>query len=379
MYNRVRARVLLLAFSLVVMVALLYPALYRGYETLLLLTDMSATGAVPSHYLAQQLSRKTVHFSGEGRDYVADLYLSAQEPHGAIVLQHGAAQAGKDDERLVLLAEQLARAHFAVLVPEMPGAKNLKVSSEDIPVLLYAVDYLQNARILKPRRAIGIGGFSIAAGLAIHAAMLPELQDRVSFILAVGGYHDLPQTLGYMTTGHFSLDGQQYQLVPNEYGKWVFVQSNVERIDEPQQRELLQQIATHKLSDATPVSDELISQLKGEALNVYRYIENRNPEQSLHLLQQLPASLRAEINRLDLAAMDLSPLRAQLLLVHGMHDSVIPYSQSIALQRALPPSQTQLYLLKNWTHVDPHDGMFDAWQMFRALYRLLELRDTLRD
>jgi fermentation-respiration switch protein FrsA (DUF1100 family) len=64
-----------------------------------------------------------------------------------------------------------------------------------------------------------------------------------------------------------------------------------------------------------------------------------------------------------------------LLLVHGIDDNIIPYSQSIALQRALPESQSQLYLLENWTHVDPEEGTLDAWPMWRALYRLLELRD----
>lgn len=383
MPNYIKAHIprlsLLLLVSLVVIAALLYPVIYRGYEAFLLLADISNNELAPPDYVGQKPTRKLIKFTGNGRQYDADLYFTEEKPKAAIVLQHGAVTAGKDDERLVSLAEQLARAHFAVLVPEMPGAKQLRVSSEDIPVLVHAVDYLQNNIALDNNGVIGIGGFSVAAGLAIHAAMLPELRDRVSFVLAVGGYYDLAQTLGYMTTGYFSLNGQQQHLQPNEYGKWVFVQSNVERIKEPEQREQLHQIVKHKLSEATPVPDELISQLKGEALSVYRYIENRDLEQSLQLLQQLPDALRAEIKRLNLAGRDLSLLRAQLLLVHGMHDNVIPYSQSIALQRALPPSQTQLYLLKNWTHVDPHDGMFDAWQMFRALYRLLELRDTLRD
>ncbi len=375
MHSRSRRIVLLLATSLAVLLPLLYPALYRGYEALLLLADMGSSSALPSYYLTQPVSRNTIHFPGDGRQHIADLYLMEQEPRAAIVLQHGAARAGKDDPRLVLLAEQLARAHFAVMVPEMPGAKSLQVSSDDIPVLRHAVDYLRSRRILKPRRAIGIGGFSIAAGLAIQAAMQPELRKQIAFVMAVGGYYDLPQSLDYMTTGYFMFDGEQHQLQPNEYGKWVFVLSNVDKINDAQQRELLRRIATQKITQSSPNSSGLVSQLTGEARHIYRYIENRVPQRSVQLRQQLPASLQAEIMQLDLANKNLSLFTAQLLLVHGIKDNIIPYSQSIALQRAIPATQSQLFLLKNWTHVDPHDGAFDSWQMFRALYRLLELRD----
>lgn len=350
--------------------------LYRAYEAVLILGDIGNAGFVPAAYKEQKLTRQLFSYPGNGQEYVADIYTSTKEPLGAIVLQHGAVETGKDDKRLVRFAEQLARARLVVMVPEMPGARQLKVSSEDIPVLLHAVEYLQQTLSPEARSSIGIGGFSISAGLAIMAAMTPEIRDDVAFVLSVGGYHDLPQTLSFMITGYYRLNGQQYHMESNEYGKWIFVLSNVIRIKDPQQRELLEKVARHKLYYSSPLPEELASQLSGGALDIYRYITNRDPDQSLKLMHRLPPSMREEIQRIDLADKDLSQFHAQLIMVHGMNDNIIPYSQSMALRDAIPPGQSRLYLLKNWHHVDPQDdGVFDAWQMFRALYRLLELRD----
>jgi hypothetical protein len=109
---------------------------------------------------------------------------------------------------------------------------------------------------------------------------------------------------------------------------------------------------------------------------VYRYVVNRYPEKAGKLRQRLPTSLRAEIARLDLAQRDLSTLQAKLLLVHGMSDNIIPYTQSIALHQAVGAERSALYLLRGWSHVEAAEGVPDAWCMFRALYQLLLLRDS---
>ena len=55
---------------------------------------------------------------GEG-----DLYLPASQARAAMVLVPGAAVLGRDEPRLQALARSLARAGFAVLVPELPEVR----------------------------------------------------------------------------------------------------------------------------------------------------------------------------------------------------------------------------------------------------------------
>src|SRR5262245_35503274 len=70
---------------------------------------------------ARGVTRNTLTFDYSGRSYEADMYLADNFPRAALVLVPGLAPRGKEDPRLVDLATTLARAHFAVLVPNLPS------------------------------------------------------------------------------------------------------------------------------------------------------------------------------------------------------------------------------------------------------------------
>ena len=58
-------------------------------------------------------------------DAIADLYKSAEQPWGAVILVPGLTPYGKDDPRLVSFAHSLARDRFLVLVPEIANTRLL--------------------------------------------------------------------------------------------------------------------------------------------------------------------------------------------------------------------------------------------------------------
>ena len=92
------------------------------------------------------------------------------------------------------------------------------------------------------------------------------------------------------------------------------------------------------------------------------------------LIAGLPDSIRAEIAALDLAARDLGTLGARLVLVHGVEDDIIPASESRALAAAAQ-GRADLFLVDGFGHVGTEPGAFGKFALWRAVYRLLELRD----
>src|SRR5438105_13860207 len=62
--------------------------------------------------------RITVNYTVRGRAYRGDVYLPAQ-PRAGILFVPGAVEKGKDDPRVAAFANALARADFAVLVPDL--------------------------------------------------------------------------------------------------------------------------------------------------------------------------------------------------------------------------------------------------------------------
>ena len=71
-------------------------------------------------------------------------------------------------------------------------------------------------------------------------------------------------------------------------------------------------------------------------------------------------------------------LSADLLLIHGRDDPLIPATESLALAAAVPPGHAEVFVVGNLSHVDIHPGAIpDTLELWRVAYRLLTLRNGL--
>lgn len=349
----------------------------RDLEAILLLSDIAAgEKRSPLKALTPAPARVPVTYRVKGKEYTGDLYRPGEEVRAGILLVPGAAEGGKDDPRLVAFAKTLARGRFTVLVPDLAGLKSLQVSSGDVLEVADSFAHLASLPEAAPQGRAGICAFSYAAGPALLASITPAIRDRVRFVMAVGGYYDLPLVLAFFTTGYFRDEGRWQHRTPNEYGKWVFVLSNVERLSDPKDRQLFRLMAERKMEDPAAGTAELAAKLGPEGKSLYDFAANRDPSRVPLLIARLPEEVRREIAALNLADKDLSLLKARLILVHGLDDDIIPYTESAALARAVPRGQAELFLARGLFHVEVKAGILDSWRLWRAVAALLRARDS---
>lgn len=361
----------------------------RGYESLLVLID-AGVGAAPSRLklVTPAPARTRVSYLVAGRGHTADLYLpGAGVPAAAIVLVPGAVPLGKDDGRLVAFAHTLARARFAVLVPELSGFRELRLHPGNAREVADAFVYLASHPHLAPAGRAGIGAFSYALGPAVLAALEDDVRDKVHFILGVGGYHDLPRTIGYFTTGRFEFGGRWNYLEPDQYGKMVFANSSQPYLP-ALDRAILDRMVAIRLQDRTADISHLAHGFGPGGRTVDALLTNTDPARVPQLLAALPPRLRADIAALSLHNKDLARLSARLILVHGKNDNLIPYPESIALAAAVPPGQARLFIINrilghvdlSFSHLLSSEFLSrqlpDAWRMWRAVDALLAERET---
>ena len=322
--------------------------------------------------------RIPVSYKTQGREARGDLYLPSQTS-GGILLVPGVAEKGKNDPRVVTFANALARANFAVLVPDLVGVRKLKVGARDIREIADGFSYLASRPDLAPQGCAGMAAPSYALGPTVLAALEPDIRNQVHFILGIGGYYDLKQVITFFTTGFFREDGTGWRyLPPNEYGKWVFALSNADRLNDPSDRKTMRMIAERKMANSDAPVEPLTRQLHGEGRNLFDLLTNKDPERVPELVEKLPQAVRADITALDLSQHDLSALHGRLILVHGFDDALIPYTQSKALARAVPRGQARLYLIRGLAHVDIHGlAPADALKVLCAIDTLLAEQTAL--
>lgn len=294
------------------------------------------------------------------------------------MLVPGAAERGKDDPRLIAFATSLARARFVVLVPDIESLRRLTIGPEDTGRIADALRHLGGRGDIPKPGALGLVAISYAAGPAILAALAPDLRARVRFVLAVGGYYDMTAAVTFFTTGRFR-EGPQApwrHKTPNAYGKWVFLRANAGRLEDARDRWLLDAMARRKLADLDAPLDDLAARLGPEGRSVHALLANRDSEAVPALIADLPATLRSDMAALDLSHAELSRLAAELILLHGRNDGIIPYTESQALAAAVAPNRVTLCLVGNLSHVElGPGGLPDALRLLAATYRLLALRD----
>ena len=321
--------------------------------------------------------RAPVDYQVDGRARHGDLYLSPDGARGGLVLVPGVAEAGKDDPRLVALANSLARVRFAVLVPDITGLKQLRVRPADAVEIADAMRWLGARADLAPDGRLGAVAISYAVGPTLLAAL--EVGDSLRFLVALGGYYDMTALVTFFTTGYFRERGAWRYMTPNAYGKWVFARSNLVHVANDRDRALLDEMATRKMADLEADIADLARELGAEGRAIHDLLTNTEPDRVAGLIERLGPAMRADMTALDPSARDLSGLKARLILIHGRADAIVPYTESQALAAAAPAGQAALYLVEGLFHVDADLGWRDQFILLYAAIDLLEQRAPARD
>ena len=362
----------------------------RHYQAALVLQDVAAVqGATRLKASTPAPLRLPVSYTVDGRARSGVLYLSAALenctahcPRAALLAVPGAVPLAGDDPRMVAFANTMARTGFAVLVPDMPGFRELRVRPSDVREIADAFRYLSSRPELAPGGRAGMFAFSYAVGPALLAALQDDIREQVRFVVGLGGYHDLPRAMRFFTTGYFEHEGQWQHLTPDDTGKLVLVYASLDYLSAASDRALFERMVEMRGQDRHADLAALAAGLSADGKAVYALAVNTDPARFAGLFAALPAAMRADIEALNLARHNLKPLRARLYLVHGRNDNLIPYPESLALAAAAPEGQARVFLIHRVLgHVDLSFSTLLSWRFWREdlpdLWRLWRVIDLL--
>jgi hypothetical protein len=369
-----RARVRIAILGILVAVGVSGCLSAESWEAVRVLEDIEA-GHGPSALKRETPApvRREVAFAIDGRRHVADIYTPEQPVGARLILVPGFTPAGKDDSRVVALANSLGRARFRVLVPNIPGSRDLRVSTADARAIADGVLYMAALEGADGDRPLGIAAISYAVGPAILAGLTDDAGDEVDFILALGGYHDTTAVITFMTTGGYR-DGTTWQFAaPYPTSKWIFLAGNAEAVESPADRALLETIAERRRVDPDAPIDDLAVRLGPEGRALLDLMTNRDPDRVAVLIDRLSGPVRQRIAALSLAPLDLTSLAGRLILIHGRADRMIPYTESRALAAAA--GAAKLFLVGDFSHIEPSTvGWLGRLTLIDAMQALLQRR-----
>ena len=276
----------------------------------------------------------------------------AQRPLPGWLLLHGVAVQGPDHPALVRFAAAVASSGAAVMVPEVPTWSRLDLDPAPAdPIVERAVEYLIEDSMVAPG-GVTLAGFSFGCPQAIRLAAELGTAGRLRGVVGFGGYCDLEAAVRFGLTGAYEHEGRPRRAEPDPYGRWVLGANYLHRTPDCEGAEeasealraLAREAGERGLLAWDPFYDAMKSELAApmsarnrELFRVFAPPAGAEPdaaaaERIVPLIAR--AARRAhphlELPRsLDVAA--LPPVR----LLHGLDDPLVPFTETLALERRL--------------------------------------------
>ena len=245
---------------------------------------------------------------------------------GTILFIHGMSLLGHRDPRQVAVCRALATAGFQVVAPRFPALAQARIDAASPGRVAEAVLAISAAPDLADNAPIGLFSPSFSASLCLLAATRPALRDRVCAVCAVGGYADIASVLRFLMS----------EPAADPYGRLIIFSSLLHRVLGPcpnVERALATAIADDALQREPPALPAILRHLSPTDREVVHNVMHdlawcgSMAGQVLSMSQDLVRDLDVLSKAHD--------LRCPVALVHGVHDNVIPASESARLHARL--------------------------------------------
>jgi pimeloyl-ACP methyl ester carboxylesterase len=260
-------------------------------------------------------------------------------PWPGLVLVHGLTLEGKRDARVAWTADRLARAGFAVVVPDLPALQTARLRPDDAQIVRDALERLGRHPAVR-RGTVAI--IAVSVGLAPVALALdePGLADRVRMVVTLGGHADARELVRYFTTGAYAFGSIAGRVGVHPALTNAFLARNLDLVPDAQDRAAVEAALEGGASAAAGPG----------ARAVLALLRNREPAQVDALLDALPIETRTLLDAMS-PARHLGRTRARLLAIHGRDDPAIPFTESLRLVAAAP-ERSRLVLVGLIGHVE---------------------------
>jgi pimeloyl-ACP methyl ester carboxylesterase len=294
---------------------------------------------------------------------------AGEGPWPAIFLVNGTVPEGRKLPEVRNLAEGFARAGYLVVVPDLPGLTEDRITPQTADAATQVareISFMPDTEGGK----VALVGVSTGATLALLAAEDPALRGRVSVVAGVAPYSNIKTVLNVATTGHYRRsDGELASYEATPFLSYVAARSLVAALPPGEDKRTL----SAELEGAGRGSQDPLSGLRSrqmgdlgaDARSVVGLLANRDQERFDSLYADLPDEVRHDLEELSPLA-GTEQISVPVELATGPRDKYFPPSQSYRLERIAPEIRVTVTGALDHARLDVSLGDIPAFATFDA-------------
>ncbi|HKH11577.1 MAG TPA: CocE/NonD family hydrolase [Rubrobacter sp.] len=264
---------------------------------------------------------------------------AGEGPWPAVFFVNGTVPEGRKLPEARRLAEGFARAGYLVVLPDLPGLREDRITPETVD------EAAEVARAVAdwPDAAgdeVSMVGISTGATLALLAAERPDTGNRVSLVAGVAPYSDIRTVLNVATAGAYEArEGEFARHDADPFLSYVVARSVIAALPSGEDRRLLSaEIEAVGRDNPDPLGGLRLRRtedLGPEAAAVVALLANREPDRFDGLYADLPDGVRSDLETFSPLAGG-GRIRAPVEVATGPEDKYFPASESRALDAVAP-------------------------------------------
>ncbi len=292
------------------------------------------------------VTRESPHFPRHDGEQIVDLYhpVGKKDLAAGLVLVPGLNPEAHRDERLVRVAESMARVGVMVAVPHSDHIAAQRFHPDDISRIADTFHFLARHNAVDENR-IGLSGFSVAGSYAIRAAT--TLGDQPAVVHAFGPYYDV-STLLVDILSHTTVENEDVRSwEPDPYV--TAIAENLLAADD----------APDDLSDDSYTKEQ----------------PAMSRDEARAIVTALSEDQLATLHDISLAPV-VDQLRTPLILMHDQHDRLIPVEASRHIRAGLPSDATLSYGEYTFLHHVTPERIFTL-ELFPFTLQIFHLMNRL--
>ena len=300
---------------------------------------------------------------------MADLYVPAGGgEHSAVMFFLGVNPAGKNDERVVNVANAIARSGIVVMIPWSERMAERRITDQEVDDLVRGFEYLSALEMVDSDR-VGMAGFCVGASLTMVAAQDERIREDVRVVNSFGGYYNARDLIASVVSGQRFYDGESRPWEPDSLSKEVVQIHLLESVQDPDERNLLAQ--------AIEQGTDLPDSLSDNADTVRALLSSPDLETAYLLLERLPPESLETLRRIS-PSTNIGDLHAKVLAMHDREDKLVPSEESRRLVDALESRRSIHYTeFSFFDHLDPTrpvgrvEFVKEGFKLFLHMYRIM--------
>jgi len=306
-------------------------------------------------------------------DALADLYKpSGSGNYGAVLLFLGVNPAGRDDPRVVKLANSLARSEMIVMIPWSKDMEQKHIDPEIILNLVSAFKALKNLEGVDQNK-LGVAGFCVGASLITAATADTTISKDVKFINFFGGYYNASDLIVAISSGKSFYNQTIKSWSPDSLTKEVVTNELIDIVSNEEDQRILNNIfSTHTVIQHNPQQFD-----SNEAKIVYELLNTPTVERAKELIKQLPLSARRQLDVISPSSY-INDIHADILIIQNAEDNLIPVEESRRFANAVTPkSQVSYTEFSIFEHIEPTKPLdivpflHESFKLFKHMYKIL--------